>query len=168
MLNYPLMANQLTSSQIQEQQRMGYNRADVLADLNQRAYQNRLALGQQGMGLATGYNVPAAQESMRPTMGQVSTGYSWGWTGGMSSRTVKEILSTPDGAEILEKLASLPVAFWKYIAGEDREKHVGTFAEDFQEAFGLGNGATIDYRDMVGFLLVGLQALADKVEAMEA
>ena len=174
-LNYPLAANQVMSGMSQAQQGIGYSRADVLANLNQQAFQNRLALtgqvGQQGLGLATGYNVPAAQQSLRPTLASSSKSSSLGLNmtqPSISSREMKEILSTPDGAEILEKIESLPVAFWRYLAGEDRHDHIGTFAEDFKEAFGLGDGATIHMGDLLGFVLVGLQELAKKVHDIRA
>lgn len=166
-LNFPLAASQANLAQ----QGLGFGRSDVLADLNQRAFQNRLALtgqvGQQGLGLATGFNVPGAQQSLAPTL-RTETKGAGGGVLSQSSRAIKEILSTCNGAEILEKLTALPVTFWKYIAGEgdDRNEHVGTFAEDFTAAFGLGDGRTIDLRDMVGVLLAGLQGLTSEVRAL--
>ena len=168
-LSYPLAASQANLAQASA----GFSRADVLADLNQRAFQNRLDLtgqvGQQGLGLATGYNVPAAQQSMRPTLATSSSSAGGGVLYG-SSWFIKEILGTPDGREILAALCDLPVAYWKYLKGEgdDREDHIGTFSESFTEAFGLGDGKTIDLRDMVGVLLAGLQELAGEVETLRA
>lgn len=174
-LSYPLAASQAESQMNQAQQGINWSRSDVLAQLNQQAFQNRLALtgqvGQQGLGLSTSYNVPAGQESLKPTLATETSGWKEG--GGVlygSSWLIKEILGTPNGADILAKLRDLPVAFWKYLEGEgdDREDHIGTFSESFKEAFDLGDGKTIDLRDMVGVLLVGLQELAGKVQALRA
>lgn len=166
-LNFPLASSQANVAQ----QGLNFSRADVLASLNQQAFQNRLNLtgqiGQQGLGLASIFNAPASQQSLRPTLATSSSSSSLGLQGSISSRKVKEILSTPDGADILKKLMGLPVEFWRYIMGEDRHDHVGTFAEDFQDAFGLGDGTTIDLRDLLGFMLVGIQALSKKVEALQ-
>jgi hypothetical protein len=166
-LNYPLAASQANVAQ----QGIGFSRSDVVADLNQRAFQNRLALtgqtGQQGLGLATGFNAPAAQQSFAPTIVESSKS-SGGGVLYSSSRNIKEVLSTPDGAEILEKIESLPVTFWKYLTDEDHDDHVGPFAEDFLDAFGLGDGTSIDLRDMAGVLLVGLQELAGQVKSLRA
>jgi hypothetical protein len=179
-LQYPLAVSQarlpfeqLAAQRAQTQQSMGWNRADVLADLNQRAYQNRLALsgqaGQLGLGLATGYNVPGAQQSMHPVLASQSSSRSSG--GGVlygSSRKIKEILAAPNGPEILAALAKLPVAFWRYLVGTDEAEHVGPFAEDMRDAFGIGDGDTIDLRDLVGLLLIGIQELTDRLTALEA
>ena len=164
-LNFPLAASQSNVAQ----QGLGFGRADVLADLNQRAFQNRLNLtgqtGQQGLGLATAFNVPAAQQSLRPTLATETSQSGFNFTL-PSSRAIKEILSTPDGAEILEKLASLPVAFWRYIIGDDQHDHVGTFAEDFRDIFGLGDGKTLNMGDLIGMMLVGLQEVAGQVREL--
>jgi hypothetical protein len=169
-LSYPLAANQATSAAAQPQQALGWSRSDVLAQLNQQAFQNRLALtgqvGQQGLGLATGYNVPAAQQSLKPVIMGEGESSSWGWQGPSCSRALKKVTSTPDGAEILEGLVNLPVAFWHYLADEDKHEHVGTFAEDMRDTFGIGDGKTIDLRDLAGLLLVGLQTVAKQVEGL--
>jgi hypothetical protein len=171
MLNYPLAANQAASAASQAQQAMGFSRSDVLADMNQRAFQNRLALtgqvGQQGLGLLGTYNVAAGQESMKPVLSTTQTQSGGGVFYG-SSRKIKEILATPNGIEILKALLDLPVAYWRYKDGPDREEHIGTFAEDFSEAFGLGDGKGIDLRDLVGVLLVAIQELGDEVYGLRS
>jgi len=169
MLSYPLAAGEYTGTSALAQQQLGYSRADVLADLNQRAYENRLALtgqiGAQGLGLASAYNVPAAQESFKPVIATESETAGGGVFYG-SSRTLKKILAVPNGAEILRAIEELPVAFWKYLSGEDQQEHIGPFAEDFKEAFDLGNGKGLDLRDVVGVLLVGLQELAAELHTV--
>ena len=58
------------------------------------------------------------------------------------------------------------MAFWRYKDGDDLEEHVGTFAEDFRAAFGIGDGQTLHLGDMAGVLLSSIQELAAEVEAL--
>jgi hypothetical protein len=87
-----------------------------------------------------------------------------------SSRSIK----TPDGsidtAALLAAVAKLPVETWRYKAetGLETRPHIGPYAEDFQAAFGVGDGVTINPIDAVGVCLAAIQALTQKVESLEA
>ena len=45
---------------------------------------------------------------------------------------------------------------------------VGSYAEDFQAAFGVGDGVTISPIDAIGVCPAAIQALSQKVESLEA
>ena len=45
---------------------------------------------------------------------------------------------------------------------------VGSHAEDFQAAFGVGDGVTISPIDAISVCLAAIQALSQKVESLEA
>jgi len=93
--------------------------------------------------LATGCNLP-------PNSG------SWDCS---SSVTVKTDFEPVDGEDVLARIRALPVQRWSY-RGEQGVRHLGTFAEDFYRAFGLGTGATtIGMIDMDGVNLAAAQAL---------
>jgi hypothetical protein len=86
-----------------------------------------------------------------------------------SSRSFK----TPDGhidaAALLAAVATLPVETWRYKAetGLETRPHIGPYAEDFQAAFGVGDGVTINPIDAIGVCLAAIQALTQKVESLE-
>ena len=68
---------------------------------------------------------------------------------------------------VLEKLVSIPVEEWNYIHEEDAIKHYGPYAEDFQRAFGIGDGETINYMDAIGVLVASVKALNDRIDYLE-
>ena len=82
----------------------------------------------------------------------------------MSSRAVK----TENGAapSVLDKLAQVPVETWRYHWGTQR--HIGPYAEDFRDTFGVGDGQTIQYQDIIGVTLKAVQELAAEVKALRA
>ncbi len=43
-----------------------------------------------------------------------------------------------DGHELLERLAALPVATWRYHWEPPHVRHLGPMSQDFRAAFGLG------------------------------
>lgn len=75
-----------------------------------------------------------------------------------SSREIKDIEGLVDEVKILETMKTLPVGIWNY-KGDD-QKHIGAFAEDFREAFGIGDGKTINIIDALGVLMAAVKALA--------
>ena len=65
-----------------------------------------------------------------------------------------------DGHSILERLAALPIATWNYKTQDDSVRHMGPMAQDFREAFGLGEDEThISTVDSEGVALAAIQAL---------
>ena len=73
-----------------------------------------------------------------------------------SSRELKDEVGE---ISILDKLVSVPVKKWRY-KGE-REIHIGPYAEDFNEAFGLSEKPYIDIIDYLGVILGAVKELSD-------
>jgi hypothetical protein len=86
-----------------------------------------------------------------------------------SSRSLKDDLEPIDPQEVLMRLANLPITTWKFIQEEDDTRHLGPMAEDFREAFGLGDSAkTINLTDANGVAFAAIQGLHEKVVQLEA
>ncbi len=85
----------------------------------------------------------------------------------MSDRGSKTDVEPLDGQGVLERLAALPVASWRYKA--DQARHVGPMAQDFKAAFGLGSDDThVAPSDVAGVGLVAVQALYERLKIAEA
>lgn len=84
-----------------------------------------------------------------------------------SSKEFKE--DVRDADTILEGVKGLPVKAWRYKPemGLGTETHVGPFAEDWRDTFGLGDGRTINMLDMHGISLAAIKELAEQVEQLE-
>jgi hypothetical protein len=73
------------------------------------------------------------------------------------------------GYDILDKLATLPISTWSYTADGGAVRHIGPMAQDFAAAFGLGDSdKVISMVDANGVMMVAIQALYRKVQALEA
>lgn len=84
-----------------------------------------------------------------------------------SSRTLKTEGEPVNVDEILEKVEALPVEEWRYLH-DTGTPHIGTFAEDFAEAFEVGDDTgSIHTVDITGVLLASVQALAKRVKELE-
>ena len=84
----------------------------------------------------------------------------------LSDRNAKEHFTTVSPAEMLEKVASLPISQWNYKTDPADHKHVGPMAQDFHTAFGL-NGAEdkrISLTDEGGVALAAIQGLNQKLD----
>ncbi len=75
-----------------------------------------------------------------------------------SDMNLKEGFADVDAEEILEKVANIPMQYWRY-KGED-VTHMGPMAQDFYAKFKLGQGeTTISKPDADGVALAAIQAL---------
>lgn len=89
------------------------------------------------------------------------------WTDG-SSRTFKEDLRTVDAGDILRAVVDLPLYRWRY-RDSDEGDHMGPVAEDFFDAFGLGNDERyIAGVDGDGVAMAAIQGLYQLVVAQQA
>src|ERR1035437_4845826 len=89
------------------------------------------------------------------------------WTNA-SDRNLKENFATISPASILEKIDQLPVTEWNYKTEGPGVSHIGPVAQDFWAAFHLGNSLTsISTIDPAGVALLGIQALDQKIEALQ-
>ena len=84
-----------------------------------------------------------------------------------SDRNAKHDITPVDGDAVLERLADLPVARWRYDAAPE-SAHMGPMAQDFHAAFGLGDSdrriATVDAN---GVMMAAIQALYRRQAASE-
>jgi len=65
-----------------------------------------------------------------------------------------------DGADVLARIAAMPVTEWSYKAQNDAIRHIGPTAQDFHAAFGLGEDSLrIGTLDADGVALAGVRAL---------
>lgn len=83
-----------------------------------------------------------------------------------SSRGVKNDQGVVDAADVLAKLAAVPVSKWTYL--DSTVSHIGPMAEDFYAAFGVGHDAkSLSPSDTSGVALAAIQGLDGKVREKE-
>lgn len=88
----------------------------------------------------------------------------------MSSEAMKENKEPIEHTETLAKVSDLAVEKWTYkqgITGET-DSHIGPYAEQFRELFGVGDGVHINMVDAVGVCLSAIKALNAKIDKLEA
>ena len=89
---------------------------------------------------------------------------SWNF---VSDREQKEGFEDVDVAAVLEKVAALPLSWWRYI-GYD-VKHIGPMAQDFHAAFDLGRDEKgLDGADLDGVALAAIQGLYQENQDLKA
>ena len=72
-----------------------------------------------------------------------------------------------DGESVLRRLAGIPIREWNYISQDASIRHVGPMAQDFRQAFGLGEDeTTISSVDPDGISLRAIQALDARTEKL--
>jgi hypothetical protein len=144
------------------------NAAQQNAEQNMSRWYNeqlRYAMGPPILGQASGYagnyqnlNMPMPQQNPWMQVAGMGAGIAGSFlTGGiMSSRDLKEDIEPATG--FLSKLKDLPMFTWKYKG--DTVKHIGPMAQDFHETFGVGDGMTLQYGDMLSVIMGGLKEMA--------
>jgi len=86
------------------------------------------------------------------------------WTNA-SDRNNKENITAVDAREVLEKVATMPIARWNYKIESDSTQHIGPMAQDFHAAFGLGDSEkSIATIDADGVALAAIQGLNEIVK----
>jgi trimeric autotransporter adhesin len=74
-----------------------------------------------------------------------------------------------DNDSILARVSKLKIQQWRFKAETEGVKHIGPMAQDFREAFGLGEIPTaIATVDADGVAFAAIQGLNDKVEQQSA
>lgn len=98
------------------------------------------------------------------TSGVTLSGGGSSWSS-VSDRNVKENFREVDGRDILERLISIPIQTWNYIAQDPSVKHIGPMAQDFYAAFGLGeDDLRINTINADGVSFAAIQGLNKKLE----
>ena len=105
-----------------------------------------------GHTAASGNIVDFANTTAKLTTGGV-------WTNA-SDRKLKDRFEKLDNKSILDKVNALDIERWHYIADGGMTTHIGPVAQDFHEAFGVGDDTTISTIDPSGVALLAIQALS--------
>lgn len=101
------------------------------------------------------------------TTGVTLAGGGGSWAS-VSDRNLKENFEVVDGHEILRKLANISISEWNYISQDDNIRHVGPMAQDFYQAFGVGeDDRHITAVDADGIALVAIKALHQENERLK-
>ncbi len=78
----------------------------------------------------------------------------------LSDRNAKGDYACVDGREILERVAGVPVTTWSYKTQDGAIRHIGPTAQDFHDAFGVGeDDKHISTVDAAGVALAAIQGL---------
>ena len=86
-----------------------------------------------------------------------------------SSRFLKERFAGVDGEDVLGRIRGIPVSTWNYVAEGQQSRHLGPFAEDFYDAFGLGTDSrAIGLLDIDGVNFAGVKALEQRTRDQRA
>ncbi len=81
-----------------------------------------------------------------------------------SSREFKTDFSALDTRKILDRLVNLPVSSWRYKHEQSAVRHFGPVAEDFKDAFDLGDGKHISTVDAAGVAMAAIQGLHEVLQ----
>lgn len=109
--------------------------------------------------------IPAGHYIETSTGGYLST--TGVWTDSCD-RNKKENFEPVDRADVLDRVARLPITRWNYKNDEQRVEHVGPVAQDFHEIFGVGaDDKHIAPLDTVGVALAAIQGLNAIVQEKE-
>ena len=122
---------------------------------------------------ANRFYVRAAGGAAIYSAGDLSTGVTLAAGGGswamVSDRNAKENLSPVDPLDVLERVRSLPLSTWNYIAQDDSIRHIGPMAQDFYAAFDVGEDERhITSIDADGVALAAIQGLSMEVDSLRA
>src|SRR5690606_1741641 len=67
------------------------------------------------------------------------------------------------------RLDAMPITTWSFIGDPDHQRRMGPVAEDFYEAFGLGNVSTaIVVQDMAGVSLAAIKGLSRRWATLDS
>lgn len=113
-----------------------------------------------------GYQADAQREA--GMWGGLGTMAGMGAYAMLSTKSAKTKIAAVSPEKAAAKIKTLPVDKWTYKKGAgDEGTHIGTYAEDFKEAFGVGDGKTINVIDAIGVTMAAVKGLAQKVERIE-
>lgn len=101
------------------------------------------------------------------TVGVTLAAGSGSWSS-LSDKNKKEHFGKVNGEEILSKIAAMEINSWNYKAQAPSIRHIGPFAQDFYNAFHLGEGeTTISMVDIEGINLLALQTLITRTRLLK-
>lgn len=130
------------------------------------AADNQFVVRAQRFWLGTNNNVTAtAGRFIETSTGAfLSSGGTWTNSSDVNRKTAFEDINS---AEVLTKLASLPIRTWSYKDEDASVRHIGPTAQDFSAAFGFGGtDKAIATVDADGVSLVAIQALEKRLRVL--
>ncbi|MEP6960487.1 MAG: tail fiber domain-containing protein [Acidobacteriota bacterium] len=137
------------------------NQPDIVFSLGSERMRIVGLTGNVGIGTTT----PTLGPLTMASGAYVSAGGTWT---NASDRNLKEGFATVTPADILQKIDGLSITQWNYKSEGPTVQHIGPVAQDFYAAFHLGNSSTsISTIDPAGIALLGIQALDQKIEALQ-
>jgi hypothetical protein len=108
--------------------------------------------------------VSAVDSYGNPTAGVALAAGGGSWAS-LSDRNSKENFAAVNPRDILERLCSIPVSTWNYKTQQPAMRHIGPMAQDFAQAFGVGeDNRHITGIDADGVALAAIQGLNEKLE----
>ncbi len=88
--------------------------------------------------------------------------------GTISDRSVKTDFSAVNPAEVLARLAALPLQSWRYTNDPPDVRHLGPMAQDFHQTFRLGaDDKFIGFVDEQGVALAAIQGLNERLDELQ-
>ncbi len=134
----------------------GFNGSFVYGDASTNTLVSNTA-GNQFMVKAAGGTV-IYSESTLSTGVELPAG-SGAWTT-LSDRNMKENYTQLESEEVLSKIADIQIQSWNYKSQDPSIRHIGPVAQDFYEAFGVGEtNLRISTVDIDGVNMLAIQAL---------
>jgi hypothetical protein len=86
-----------------------------------------------------------------------------------SDRALKANFGTVDAADMLARVAALPITTWNYRSDDPTVRHIGPMAQDFAATFGVGaDDRHIHPLDGQGVALAAIQGLLAQIETLQA
>ncbi len=86
----------------------------------------------------------------------------------LSDSTTKENRRDAHGADVLQKIADMPIDRWNYKHQDENTEHIGPMAQDFWNAFHLGSDSLgIETIDADGVLFAAVQELAKQLAVVK-
>jgi len=89
--------------------------------------------------------------------------------GSPSDEALKTNLTQPEQQKILDKVIGLDIYNWNYLSDDPSVQHIGPMAQDFFQAFEVGDDDTHIYAiDADGVALASIQALHEQIQTLES
>lgn len=161
-LNFAPIMQGMGSEQLQQLANAAQIQQQLLGMPEQQAWDrlaNYLAMVQGSYGGTSSMRAPGAGSNLAGNI--IGGGLAGlGIASMFSSRQMKRPVAPIDPAAVADGVLGLPITTWQY--NDADEVHIGPYAEDFRDTFGVGDGITIKYVDMFGVLFATVQHLLMK------
>lgn len=160
-------ANNLGQSLAGQYTNLGNAQANAALAAGQATASSFLTPPQFQSTVMTPYTTSSSSSSSGSPLGAASQGVGIlsGLSGLFSDEQLKTKLKSPSTSEILDSVDKLRIEKWKY--KNINEAHIGPYAQEFKDLFGVGDGQSINIIDLFGVLLGSVKELSAKVKALQ-